>query len=334
MDNNVTTDLPPGDLSHNGSLPGSGPHVVCVLAEGSYFRGVAALANSLARNGFAGHVVVGYRGPLPIWEGPVSPRPGPAQIFAPGVDIQFLEVSGDWHLSNVKPHFMLRVVAELYPVPASLWYFDVDIVLKTDWDAFARWAEAGMVLVMDMAETFMPANHAFRREWRALGQRAGLGYREVTGYFNGGCVGLAGGQLSFLQAWMTLLDAYAADGADMSRMVNRTGKPEYAKMDQDLLNAAVMATDTPFCALGAEAMDAFPSASIMSHAMVFAKPWVRNYIRDAIIGFQPDPAHKAFWFYADQPIQAFTHAEWRRKMLILRVTRLLGYFKRRTVRDW
>ena len=324
MDNNVTTDLPPAVQ----------PHVVCVLAEGSYFRGVAALTNSLIRNGFAGHVVVGYRGALPVWEGPVTPRPGAAQTIAPGVDIQFLEVAGDWHLSNVKPHFMLRVEAELHPQPASLWYFDVDIVLKTAWDAFTRWSEAGMVLVLDMAETFMPPSHAFRREWRALAERAGLGHREITGYFNGGCVGLSGDQLGFLRAWMTLLDAHAATGVDMGHMINRTGMPEYAKMDQDLLNAAVMATDTPFCVLGVEAMDAFPSASIMSHAMVFAKPWLRNYIRDAIIGFQPDPAHKAFWFYADGPIRAFTRSEWRRKMLILRVTKLLGYIKRRTVRDW
>ena len=308
--------------------------MICVLAEGTYFHGIAAFTNSLVRNGFAGHIVAGYRGALPHWNGPVTPQPGPAQTVAPGVDIQFVEVTGTWHLSNMKPHFMLRVAAELHPDVASLWYFDVDIVLKTGWDAFARWVEAGMVLVLDMAETFMPANHAFRREWRALGERAGLGTREVTGYFNGGCVGLAGGQLGFLQSWMALLDAYAEGGADMSRMVNRTGKPEYAKMDQDLLNAAVMATDTPFCVLGVEAMDAFPSANVMSHAMVFAKPWARNYIRDAIIGFQPDPAHKAYWVYANDPIRSFTAAEWRRKMLVLRVTKLLGYFKRRTVRDW
>ena len=310
------------------------PHVVCLLAEGSYFRGVAAMANSLVRNGFAGHIVVGYRGALPAWEGPVNPRPGPAQSLAPGVHIQFLAVANEWHLSNQKPHFLRRVAAELHPDLASLWYFDVDIVLKTNWDAFARWSEAGLVLVLDMAETFMPPNHAFRREWRALGERAGLPYRDVSGYMNGGCVGVSAAGLGFLRAWETLLDTYAADGADMSRMVNRTGKPEYAKMDQDLLNAAVMATDTPYCVLGVEAMDAFPSAGIMSHAMVFAKPWVRNYIRDAIIGYQPDPAHKAFWFYADAPIRAFPAAEWRRKMLILRVTKLLGYLKRRTVRDW
>ena len=312
----------------------TGPHVVCMLAEGSYFHGVAAMANSLVRNGFAGHIVVGYRGSLPRWEGPVSPQAGPAQPIAPGVDILFMAVESDWHLSNLKPRFMHQVATELYPDFASVWYFDADVVLKTNWDAFARWVEAGLVLVLDMAETYMPPHHAFRREWRALAQRAGLGYREVHGYVNGGCVGLAAGHLEFLEAWETLLQTYAGDGADMSRMINRTGKPEYAKMDQDLLNAAVMATTTPFCVLGVEAMDAFPSASIMSHAMVFAKPWVRNYIRDAIIGFQPDPAHVAFWLYAEGPIRAFTAAEWRRKMAILRVTKLLGYIRRRTVADW
>ncbi len=322
MDNEVTT------------VPADHPHIVCMLTEGSYFRGVAAMANSLVRNGFAGHIVVGYRGALPHWDGPVTPRPGPAQTVAPGVDIRFLPVEGDWHLSNLKPQFLRRVAAELHPVYASLWYFDADIVVKTDWDAFARWSAAGLVLVLDLAETFMPPTHAFRREWRALAQRAGLGYRDVTGYVNGGCVGLGAGQLGFLQAWQALLEAHAATGADMGTMVNRTGKPEYAKMDQDLLNAAVMATDTPYCMLGVEAMDAFPSASIMSHAMIGSKPWLRNYIREAIIGFQPDLAHKAFWLYADAPIRAFTQPEWRRKMLVLRVAKLIGYFKRRTLRDW
>ena len=127
--------------------PPPGPHVVCLLAEGSYFRGAAAMANSLVRNGFTGHIVVGYRGALPRWGGPVSPRPGPAQSLAPGVDIQFLAVEGDWHLSNLKPH-VLRRVAALHPGLGSLWYFDVDIVLKTQWEAFARWSAAGLVLVL------------------------------------------------------------------------------------------------------------------------------------------------------------------------------------------
>ncbi len=102
--------------------------------------------------------------------------------------------------------------------------------------------------------------------------------------------------MTFLHAWARVLDTFAADGADMSRMVNRTGKPEFAKMDQDLLNAAVQGDDKPRSACWAmEAMDAFPSAQIMAHAMVFDKPWLRNYLRDAVIGFQPDPAHLAYW---------------------------------------
>ncbi len=310
------------------------PQIVCTLAELSYFHGVAALTNSLVRNGFTGHVVVGYRGALPVWEGPVTPAPGVALAVTPEVDIRFVELAGPWHLSNQKPHLMLRAAAELGPEPASLWYFDADIVIKTAWASFARWAEAGVLLVLDMAETFMPPSHVFRREWRALGARAGLGFREVSGYFNAGCVGVPGDQLTFLHAWARVLDTFATEGADMTRMVNRTGKPEFAKMDQDLLNATVQGTQAPFSVLGIEAMDAFPSAQIMAHAMVFDKPWLRNYLRDAVIGFQPDPAHLAYWSYANDPIRSFTPAQWRGKMRVLRLTRLLGYLKRRTVRDW
>ncbi len=271
-----------------------------MLAEGSYFRGVAAMANSLVRNGFAGHIVVGYRGALPHWDGPVTPRPGPAQTVAPGVDIRFLPVEGDWHLGNLKPHFLRRVAAELHPVYASLWYFDADIVAE---DRLGRLRPlvgggAGPGAGSSRRRSCPPPtpSAASGAPWpSAPGSATGTSPATSTAAASA----CRRRQLGFLQAWETLLEAHAATGADMGRMVNRTGKPEYAKMDQDLLNAAVMATDTPYCVLGVEAMDAFPSANVMSHAMVFAKPWLRNYIRDAIIGFQPDPAHKAFWLYAD-----------------------------------
>ena len=44
------------------------------------------------------------------------------------------------------------------------------------------------------------------------------------------------------------------DGADMRKMKNATGKLEFARMDQDVLNATIMATDVPLCLLGSEAM--------------------------------------------------------------------------------
>ena len=313
---------------------GAPPHVVCMLAERSYFHGAAALANSLVRNGFQGHILVGYRGNLPSWRGPVSPAPGPAQPLATGVDIQFIERGGAWHLGNQKPQFLLEVATNIHPDFASLWYFDCDIVVKTAWDSFARWTAEELLLVLDLAETYMPANHIFRSEWQELAARVGLGHREVSGYFNSGCVGIPRGELVFLRAWARLLGALADQGSDMTVLTNRTGKPEYAKMDQDLLNAAIMAVDTPYKVLGVEAMDAFPSANIMAHAMVFAKPWQRDYIHDALLGYQPDPAHVGYWTYADGPIRSFTDAEWRRKQRILKVTRLLGFLKRSSVRYW
>ena len=48
--------------------------VVCTLAEGEYFHGVAALINSLVQAEFEGNVVVGYRGSKPHWL--ASLRPG------------------------------------------------------------------------------------------------------------------------------------------------------------------------------------------------------------------------------------------------------------------
>ena len=312
---------------------GAAPHVVCMLAEKSYFHGAAALSNSLVRNGFSGHIVVGYRGSLPRWDGPVSPAPGPAQAITPTVDIQFIERHGAWNLGNQKPEFLLEM-AQLHPGFASLWYFDCDIVLKTAWDSFARWTADKLLLVLDLAETYMPDNHVFRREWQALAATAGLGHRPVSGYFNSGCVGIPRGDMGLLHAWARLMQALADGGSDMSVLTNRTGKPEYAKMDQDVMNAAVMAIDTPFNVLGVEAMDAFPSANIMAHAMVFAKPWGRHYIRDAPLGYQPDPAHISYWSYADGPIQSFTPAEWKAKQRILTVTRWLGFLKRSSVHYW
>ena len=309
-----------------------GASVVCMLAEGSYFHGAATLSNSLARHGFTGTLVVGFRGALPSWARDL-PASGGAQLFAPGIRIRFVPMPGDWHLTNLKAQLLRRAAGEL-PGWTTLYYFDVDIVLKCAWAHFVRWAAQGVVLALDLAETYMPPEHVFRREWRALAARAGYACRPVSGYVNGGCLGLGPDRLGFVEVWDTLLQRFAAEGADMTRITAPGGPPEYAKMDQDILNAAVMASDADLALLGSEAMDNFPSAQIMSHAMVFRKPWLRNYVLDALKGFPPDDAHLAFWRYVDHPVASFTPAALRRKRAQLGAARLIGKLRRRTVRDW
>jgi len=300
--------------------------VACVMAEGTYFHGVAALANSLLANGFVGTLLVGYRGPLPAW---ATERP------VPGLSIRFVEMQGDWHLTNLKAAFMLRALREMCPGARNVWYFDADVVVLCPWANFERWAESGILAVLDMTETHMPPDHIYRREWRALCARAGLSCRDdVGGYVNGGFLGVPREHAAFLEAWQRLHERRLEEGAEMRLLVAEKAMPEYRRMDQDLLNAARMASEAPFHVLGVEAMGSFPSTGILGHAMVFRKPWVRNYVVDALKGFQPDIAHAAYWRHANHPIRSFSRGEWLRKRLMLRLTRLIGFLRRRSLRDW
>ncbi len=120
----------------------------------------------------------------------------------------------------------------------------------------------------------------------------------------------------------------------MARMTAPGGQPEFAKMDQDILNVALMASDVPLAMLGREAMGCWPYSGVMFHAMVFEKPWLRRYVRDALNGFPPDVAHQAFWRHTSGPIHSFTPSELRLKRMMYRLARWIGVFRRRPVAYW
>jgi hypothetical protein len=299
--------------------------VACVMAEGSYFHGVAALINSLVRNGFTGTVLVGYRGALPGWASGALP---------PQAEIRFLSLEQGWHLTNLKPRFLREALTRHCPEAESAWYFDADVVVMGPWRHFPRWAGAGVLAALDIADTFMPPAHAFRDAWRALAGRAGYTCRDVTGYANAGFLGVPRAHMRFLDVWDALLRRREAEGTDMSRLKMAEDWPEFMRADQDILNAAFMASDVPYRFLGVEALGRFPFAHLLGHMMVFDKPWRRRHIRDALKGFQPDHPERAFWRYADGPIRSFTAAEWRRKTLQRRIGRLIGYVHRRSLTEW
>ena len=309
--------------------------VVCTLAEGHYFYGVAALVNSLVQAGFEGAVVVGFRGERPNWlETFAHEATSDTYAVTPSVQLRLVEVPGPWHLNNCKPHFIEDVLFEKYPHSELVYYFDTDIVIEHPWSSFAEWARSGVVLVLDPANSYMSPHHVYRRAWQDLAARQHLACREFTGYVNGGCIGVCRAHAEFARVWSGLMEELERDGADMRKMKNATGKLEYSRMDQDILNATIMATDIPIGLFGAEAMGMFPfGGEIMSHAMWHKKPWQRNYILDAARGFPPSRAHQAYWKFVDGPIRPFKEFALFRKRAQFTAGHLISLLHSRSSRD-
>jgi len=313
----------------------TGPHVVCTTAEGSYFYGLAALANSLVQAGFKGSIVVGYRHGKPTWLATLERDPqSDAHLVTPEVRLQLVEVPGTWHLANYKGHLMHQIFHEIVPDAELVYFFDTDICIDRSWETFAAWAHHGVVVALDMADSYMSPHHVYRRAWRALAKRANRDCRDFTGYVNSGCVGINRRYAEFAEVWGLLMEQLEKDGADMRRMKNWTGPLEFSRMDQDVLNATIMATDTPIAVLGFEAMGLFPWANtVMPHAMFHRKPWARNYIVDALRGFPPNHIYRNYWKFADGPIRPFGEFELKRKRTAVAIARLIGLLRTRSYRD-
>jgi hypothetical protein len=124
------------------------------------------------------------------------------------------------------------------------------------------------------------------------------------------------------------------NGADMQKQRYDTGKLEFSRMDQDVLNATVMATEVSIALLGSEAMGMFPrTGAVMPHSgfCFHEKPWNRKYLIDALRGF-PDLTHRAHWEFVDGPIRPFDRFQLVRKKIQVRVARLIGLLHTRSVR--
>ena len=309
--------------------------VVCTLAEGHYFYGVAALVNSLVSSGFEGDFVVGFRGERPKWlDAFARDSTGNIYTITPSVQLRLIEVPGPWHLNNCKPHFIEDMLFKKYPDAELVYYFDTDIVIKHSWSSFAQWARSGVMLVLDPADTHMSPHHVYRLAWKKLAARQNRACREFTGYVNGGCIGIHRAYAHFASVWSGLMEELEHDGADMRKMKNATGKLEYARMDQDVLNATIMATDVPISLLGPEAMGMFPFVGeIIPHAMWHKKPWNWNYIIDALRGRPPSRTHRAYWEFVDGPIRPFGEFTLLRKRAQFNTGHLISLLHSRSSRD-
>jgi hypothetical protein len=311
--------------------------VVCTVAEGSYFNGVAALTNSLVHAGFRGNVVVGYRGSKPTWLAQLhKDHASDVYVVTPHVQLSLVELPGTWHLANCKALLIKQILLEQFTDVDLVFYFDSDIVIQQSWDTFVEWARDGVVMFLDVADTYMSPHHPYRRAWQSLAAKRGLKCRDFTGYVNGCCLGINRVYTEFAVVWSALMEELERDGVDMQDMKNWTGELAFSRMDQDVLNATIMATNMPIALLGPESMGMFPWGNVViMHAMFQfrKKPWSRNYLLDALRGFPPDRTYLAYWRFVDGPIRPFNKFKLVRIKIQVKIARLIGLLHMRSLRD-
>lgn len=318
-------------------------HAVCTLFEGSYHLGLAALTNSLHKAGFRGSLYAGYRGALPTWAPPSSnlrsASIGATSVFnvADGLEIVFIALNTEHHLSNYKPWFM----SELLDGPAAdadaLFYFDPDICVVEDWSFFTDWVSCGIALCEDVNSP-LPDLHPRRVGWRRFFAQSGvaLSHRRSE-YINSGFVGVARSEALFLKRWIELTQLMAAATGTL-RAAAFSGAADFDSIgfagcfdrsDQDALNAALETWDGHVSVIGQEAMAFKAGAALMPHAIGVGKPWQRNYLRGALRGNAPRLADKAFWAHVKTPISPYPWLRRIVKRLDLVVASALGLLVRR-----
>ncbi len=300
--------------------------LVCTLFEGEYHFGLAALINSLVRNGYHGSIAVGYRGALPPWLKQLKPLEDDGSYeVSSGVRIDFILLDTPVHFTHFKPQFMLQLIGERRGCK-YIYYFDPDIVIACAWSFYAQWVRHGVALCEDV-NALMPENHPTRCEWREM--VAPLGLRNpvpLRSYYNGGFIGLPTSCSGFLHRWQQIQRLATSRGLDLRDFAKGHRTNPFNKGDQDALNIAAMYTEYPLTTLGQEGMGFGYGEIAMYHAIGAPKPWRKNMLVSAIQGMPPTGADKAFVANLANPIRLYSSLGRARRRTECRLGAALGRF--------
>jgi hypothetical protein len=325
-------------MPNNHNTSGLLESAVCTLFEGNYHFGVAALINSLCKYEFAGHIYAGYRGELPFWcskarDNSLLHWPN-AKILEVknGVYLNLLPVDTEYHFTNYKPFFMLRVWDTIAQNAKAMVYFDPDIVIKCKWDYFVLWTSYGVALVHEIISNDMPPSHPLRREWEKVILKAGYhSERELYAYINGGFCGVNARHKDFLLAWCKLTETansyFGLTKNQWKHSLDRTHM--FYAQDQDLLNITAMCSPVPISEMGPEAMDFIHGGFTMSHCVGSPKSWNKNFMLSVLQGFPPSLADRAYWENVNTPIRPFDPVRTNWKHLTMLIAAFIGRFHRR-----
>jgi hypothetical protein len=307
--------------------------IVCTLYEGRYDYGVGALVNSLVAAGYAGTLVIGYRGNPPFWLNQCRAL-GPDRYQAMSVTLLLEKLETTTHFTNYKPTFMLDLFArkgENGEQVEKVFYFDPDIVLKCPWPYIEDWAGAHIALCADVNADCSPL-HPLRLAWRRFYEPHGMRFKGLLGtYANAGFVGIPRACLAFLREWhrsLELMGSGVAGGLRTFTSKDRTFA--FHMSDQDAMNATMDCTDCPLSIVGQDGMDFVPAGYIMSHAQGRPKPWDKGFIGHSLTGRPPSLPDKSYWKHVSAPIRLYSGAYIRWTRLRLFLASGIGRFYRRS----
>ena len=308
---------------------------VCTLFEGNYHFGVAALVNSLFRCGFRGMVYVGYRGDLPGWasrrtkEIETNGLKGDLFNVCPEISLLFLNLNTKRHFANLKPEFILNICQSVSPDTNLIFYFDPDIVIQKTWVFFENWATDSLALCEDLNPS-LKHFHPIRKGWRKYFKKHNLNLPiDLDVYVNSGFVGFPRITSSFLSAWCEILETMEKEGVNLASFSARN-HDLFSFPDQDALNVALMREQYPLCVAGQEAMAFKNGPHYMFHAVGSPKPWNKPFVWNALNGFPPSSADKAYWSNTESPISPYSKTALAWNRLRLKIASGIGRLIRRT----
>ncbi len=276
--------------------------LIFTLYEGHYHQGVAALLNSVLLSGFAGEIIVGYKGKLPDWTEHLNKKVKDKYELGPYVTLEFIKISTEFHFGYYKP-FFLKQLLENNPNKENFYYFDPDIIVNCNWTFFTKWISHGVALCLDNCFPFISSKHPWRNDWLQLdGANTST---SINFYVNSGFIGINRNHSILIDKWIELTEKYRLIGGDISQF-EKEGTRSF-KGDQDLLNASIsVIKNLNYSIIGQEAMGFTEPAYIMYHCANSIKPWKRNFTFDAITkGIRPSNAEKKFFTLTKYPIKIY-----------------------------
>ena len=316
--------------------------VVCTLFEGHYHFGVAALSNSLHKNGFRGSIYVGFRGLLPPWaekaieNSDLGWENGKTLKVCEGMELHFLPLNTNYHLTNYKPDFMLEILAGHAKNAEGIFYFDPDIVLVAPYAFLMEWINCGVAVCEDVnspLQEFHPRRVAWRRYFKKYD--VDLFYKNQI-YVNGGFAGVQKRDFYFLNTWKNVQELMGHEIGGLNRSAFKNSDQlekhlsgdyaPFSNTDQDALNAAIEVYNGNISYTGKAAMSFSNGLSLMPHALGYAKPWRVNPLIKWLKGDKPRRVDKEFWNIVDSPIKVFTSAKVVRMKFLIKILAFLGRF--------